>query len=795
MFRQTKDCPECGASIDKRASFCPQCGAAQEDAPAQKRCGSCGAMVPVTAKFCPNCRARMETVQAPRVGDNRWRRGEDDFATHIVVDDVRGFLARDLIVEPGTQAILLVDGANAGVVGPGKYQMDDLIERGAVSLNLRSAHRVEVILIDTADTELEFTVSGIYTADPLAVSVTCVVDVQVANPMRFFQTLMRSRRSYPVHELRDYLYGEVEDAAGEWLSAYHVEDLRTNLKVKQDLEAAIQAHLQGTEERNGLRFVRVRALDLAHPYFDRVTQQQAALFIASAEAEEAFRAERARINQERRERGLLMEEEVGKSEDALARRKALYAIYDEDQLQDLFEQERKVRMHEERAQLWERMRQSVLGDKMAEMRGEREMERFLREQDRDRLLEEKEWQELQQLIREEQEDHQGLRAHLLAKAQMERDYEMQQIEFLQRTDLKDAELAWEIQHAREELEGRQEIDRRRWEYELEKRARQAEFDRQQRKVEDVERRERELQDTQARLSIRMQEARTHAEIERIEREQDQADAELGMLLLERMKEIRRRDEMERDLHTFDMEQRRTNLQLDAEQRRMAIELERQRQEQAYELERQKLTQDHEIERIRTLSQASAEVVISMAGPEQARVIADLKQTEALKGMSDSQVESLMASKSPHFAKALEERWKAIEAGKATEAQRELYERMIAQQAEADLRVEAALRESLDRQDKAADRAQAAAVEAIRSMQQTAQTYAQNQQASTVVVTPGMGMGGGTQVGSAVPPGVGMGQGGTMIICPRCHLQSPVGTKFCQNCGYDFFAAGSAGDAS
>jgi hypothetical protein len=753
------------------------------------RCSSCGAQVPVTANFCPHCRARMDTVQAPRLDDNRWRRGEDDFATHIVIDDVRGLFARDLIVEPGTQAILLVDGANAGIVGPGKYQMDDLIERGAVAMNLRSAHRVEVILIDTADTELEFTVGGIYTRDPLEVQVTCVVDVLVDSPMRFYQTMVRSRRSFPIHELRDYLYGEIEDAAGEWLGAYSVEDLRTNLKVKRDLEVAIQAHLQGTESRNGLRFVRVRALDLVHPYLDRVTQQQAELFIASAEAEAEFEAERQRIYQERQRRGLMTEEEIGEAEDALTRRKALYAIYDEDQLQDIYEQERKVRMHEQRAQLWERMRRSVLSDKMAELRGEREMEVFLREQDRERLLDEKAWQELQQTIHEEQEDHRSLRAHLLAKTQMERDYEMRQIEFLQRTDLEEAELDFALTQARRELEGKQELDRRRWTYELERRERQAEFDRQQRRVEDMERRERQLQDTVTRLDIEMRQAQNQAEIARIEREQDQADAELGILLLERMKEVRRRDEMERDLHKFEMEQRRTNLQLDAEARRHALQLERERRQQQYDLEKQRLTQAHEIERIEVLSRASAEVVISMSGTEQARVIADLKQTEALQGMSDSQVESLMASKSPHFAKALEERWKAIEAGKATEAQKELYERMLEQQAEADLRVEAALRESLDRQDQAADRAQEAAVEAIHSMERTAQTYAQNQQASTVVVTPGMGgVGTGvTAVGGAMPPGSVTTQGGSMIVCPRCHLQSPVGTKFCQNCGYDFFS--------
>jgi hypothetical protein len=647
---------------------------------------------------------------------------------------------------------------------------------------------MEAILIDTADAELVFTVPDLLTRDPLEIKVSVAVTVLVDKPMRFYQTLMRSQRSLGLPQLRAYLYGEVEDAAREWVGRYSVKELNTNLKLKGDLEQDIEMHLRRTGERNGLKFVRVRALDLTHPYMDRVQGVQAEAFIAAEEAQAQFAAERQRLNRERVARGLATEGELAAKEDELAKRKSLFNILDAEERQELFEQTRKVEHHRERVELWEQMREVVLSDKMAELRSEERMEEFLREQDTRQLLRDREWEELQQTIREEQEDHRGQRAHLLAKIDMERDYELRQIELLQRSDLEEAQLEFELKQARRELEGQQDLERRRWEFELERRRRQTEVERQERKVAEMDRRERELQDTINRLEIKMREARTENDIASLQREQDRADFELGALALERMKEISRRDEMERDLHKVEMEQRQVEITLQAEERRRRMQMEHERQQQEFQLRREKQVQEHEIERIKTLSQASAEVVISLSGTEQARILGDLKQTEALKGLSDSQVESLMASRSAQFAQALAERWKAIEAGKATEAQKEMYERMLQQQAEADRRVEAALRDSLEQGERAAGREQQTAFEAMRSVQQTAEAFAKNagQQQPVVVVTPGMSGPTVMPVGGSAPGGVTTGYSGRAVVCPKCHLESPVGTKYCQNCGHEFF---------
>ena len=728
----------------------------------------------------------MNTTRLPEMGDNRWRRSAEDFAVHIIVDDVRGFFSRDLIVEPGTQAILLADGANLGVVGPGKYTLDDLTERGEVFLRLRSAHRMEAILVDTADVELPFTINDLLTRDPLKVKADVAVAVVMENPMRFFQTMMRGQRSYELQQLRAYLYGEVENAAREWMSRYTIQDISTNLKVKQDLEQDIEMHLQRTGQRNGLRFVRVRALDLTHPYLDRVTNTQAEAFIAHAEAQAQLAAERARLDRERQRRGLFTEDEVNQRADALSRRKALFDIYNADQLQDLFELTRQVEQHEDRARLMGRMRESILSEKMDELRGEEEMEKFLREQDKHQLLRDQDWQELQQAIREGQEDHQAQRAHLLAKLHLEQQYELRQIEWLQRTDMDEAQLEFELTQARRELEGKQSLELQRAEFALQQRERELAFNRQQRKIDELDARERNLQDTLTRLDIQRREAQTQAEIARIRLEIQQAEDEADLLLAEKAQAMMRRNRMEKDQHALEMKRQELELALLAEERRLDIQLKLERQQQEFELQRQKQTQDHEIERIKTLSQASAEVVISLSGSEQARIIGDLKQTEALKGLSDSQVESLMATRSPQFAQALAERWKAIEAGKATEAQKALYERMLQQQAADDQRVERALRDALQMQAQSSEREQKTAFEAMRSVQQTAEAFAKNtgQQQPVVVVTPGMG--GMVAPVGGMPSGGMMPGGGRVIVCPRCHLDSPAGTKFCQNCGHEFF---------
>ncbi|MBN1954324.1 MAG: zinc-ribbon domain-containing protein [Anaerolineae bacterium] len=689
MFLQKVKCAACGASIDRGVAYCPQCGAPQGKA--QVRCGHCGREMAAGANFCPYCGRSAGSVRPPDVSGNRWRRGEEDFATRILIDDVRGFFAREVVVEPGTQAIILADGANLGVVGPGKYTIDTLVERAEVFAHLRSAHRVEVILVDAADTDLEFRVARLFTTDPLPVDLTCRVVTRVGKPVTFLRTLMKGQRRYGLEQLRDYLYVEVQNVAAEWIGAYSVENLATNLRLRDELEVGLEAYLRKTLERTGLELVQVRAMDFVHEYTDRVTGRRAEAFLQLSEEE-------ARLDN----------------------RKRLFEVLNQQELQELAEETEKVKLHEERARVWDRMRQAVLSDKMAELETEEELEVFLREQDKRKLLRDKDYEELKRTFAEQQEDHELQRRYVLRQVEMERQKELDRAELAGETEL---------------LQMR--LDRR----DMELRAQLA-----AERLEALERKKTEVELRQQELSVALQEARTQAEFTEIQREQDRLDGELGVYLLELMDE--------RKLKRLRGEQ--------------ALEMER--EEQALERRLREGAERHrqEIERLQTMGELSAEVLITMTGPEQARILAGLKETEVFAGMNEEQILARIAERSPEVARAFQERFRGLSA----EKQAEMYERMLADK-------EGAKDELREVMDKAAQRQQDLAYRAMETQRDVSVAYAQKGDAP-IIVTPGAG-----GAGVVAAP---VGGTGRVVVCPRCHLESAVGTKFCQNCGYEFFGA-------
>lgn len=58
--RESKKCPNCGASIPKEADFCPECGAEIKTRGEKIKCPECGAEVDGKANFCPICGAELE---------------------------------------------------------------------------------------------------------------------------------------------------------------------------------------------------------------------------------------------------------------------------------------------------------------------------------------------------------------------------------------------------------------------------------------------------------------------------------------------------------------------------------------------------------------------------------------------------------------------------------------------------------------------------------------------------------------------------------------------------------------
>jgi hypothetical protein len=285
------------------------------------------------------------------------------------------------------------------------------------------------------------------------------------------------------------------------------------------------------------------------------------------------------------------------------------------------------------------------------------------------------------------------------------------------------------------------------EMELDMRRQQADFQRSQQALDEIARRERELED-----------ARNKAQIEGLEREQDRLDAELGILLLEKTKAVRRRDEEEGN-----------RIELERKMRELEIDLRRQDAELERTLRLQQQQQQFELSKMERFATMSTEALIAASGTEQGRMLAELKQTEALRGMTEEQILARAAEKSPAVAAAFVEKFRAN-----PETQRQftaLYERLIAEQKETSAGKDVMQREVMSQLKAMFDKA-------MDTQRDISTAYAgQKGQGTTVVYPPSGGQ-------AQVISGDGTTAGGVreVIVCRKCLKKWEVGTRYCPSCG-------------
>jgi hypothetical protein len=209
---------------------------------------------------------------------------------------------------------------------------------------------------------------------------------------------------------------------------------------------------------------------------------------------------------------------------------------------------------------------------------------------------------------------------------------------------------------------------------------------------------------------------------------------------------------------------REKIKLGEEARRQKIELDHEEQTRRLQQQRQsaEITQDmadrqarRELEKVRVLSEV-----------DQARLAADLRRTEALKGFSEDQIVALMAEKSPHVAAALAERYKAQAHAQVTmnAETKALYERLLAsKEGEADRQERFA-----ERALESVERAGASAVDRERRHAEDVQRMASQSADRVADVASAKARGSGSHAGRG---------------CPKCRAAVPAGAKFCENCGH------------
>ncbi|MDA0282252.1 MAG: zinc-ribbon domain-containing protein [Planctomycetota bacterium] len=180
---------------------------------------------------------------------------------------------------------------------------------------------------------------------------------------------------------------------------------------------------------------------------------------------------------------------------------------------------------------------------------------------------------------------------------------------------------------------------------------------------------------------------------------------------------------------------------DASSRR---ELDTQRTQQDIQTEADRATHEMDLKRMAALNELSPETLIAMSPAEQSRLLADLRQTEALKDLTEEQILARAAEKSPEVAQALAEKYRAAGGQKSKQEMKELYERMLNSQ-------------------------QSQSVSQMDSIQKLMQTALETQRDTAVAAAQG----GQPPAAASVP---------TTTYCPQCRNELPAAAKFCGKCG-------------
>ena len=274
--------------------------------------------------------------------------------------------------------------------------------------------------------------------------------------------------------------------------------------------------------------------------------------------------------------------------------------------------------------------------------------------------------------------------------------------------LKRIDLEQEIEYERIRLVGKENIELERYEVEAKRKRRELQ-----------EGLWKDGEEAASTRGIKVDDAKADATVEDLKREADEKDMELGLKGLKAVKEMKSKE-------------KRDDMEIEAE-------------------------------RLERLSKVGIEALISASGGEQGKILADLKKTEMLKGMSEEQILALGAKDSPQLAKAFEEKFKGLSA----EKQEQLYKEMIADKDKSTKIMQEMFNKALD-------------------TQRDVSVAAASQGGNPNVVYPPPNQPGYYPPQYPSPQAGPAGTGAEAILCPRCKSKTATGQKFCENCGNQMF---------
>ncbi|NMB80140.1 MAG: zinc-ribbon domain-containing protein [Methanomicrobiales archaeon] len=435
MFDTVK-CRSCGAENKKNAKFCSQCG----QLVAGQLCSKCGQPVRAGAMFCSSCGAKTDggntssATYAEAYPDlsksNVWQRRPNDLAHRFEVSDLNSYFGgftKKMTVMQGTRALFFQGGKFEGELPPGTYTADSVLE---FLRTLNFYEKTTIVLVDDGDVPVEFSIGGLRTRENFDAGVKGKMVVKIDKPILFFDNLMKSRPHLEIIDFLSTIRSEMLNVLQSKIKGYSFEDLYGNLELKNELQQDFEFNLTTTLSRLGIQLIHLPYFDYDESYWESIVKQRGAMSKEILENREKMRLEASRKLSEWEQ---AVETKVRKTE--------------VDRAEQLVDREREAIERKRFDEITTMIRERLTDDKMNEFKNAEDLEKYLYEIDKNRVIRASDMTDLKILFDNNRQDR-----ALARKLMIERMYQRHQL------DMKGEVLT-------EEVKGRRMVD----EYDREKR--------------------------------------------------------------------------------------------------------------------------------------------------------------------------------------------------------------------------------------------------------------------------------------------------------------------------------------
>jgi len=553
---------------------------------------------------------------------NRWTANPEHFAACVQVQDVSGFFAKQLVIEPGTRALIIDEGTSLGEVPPGSYTIDTF----ASKLKFWKRKQATAVLARQEDFGVELTCSGLPTAEHLSVDATIRLSVQIEDVALFARNLMGTRPLFTSEDLRNTLQPLVQQVLWESIGRMSITDL-TGPTVREELDAAIEQALAISLKRYGMRFVSVQLVAIRHPEYDEHRKQKGEIWLqkdglTQQKSQQEIEADRRLLE--------IKKQEKSNELDVLAANV------------DIDKDEGKLAAELRRIGIRNDLRKAMLSEDFDKIKTTDDMQKFVHERDKGDLLRREEKDELVAAFEARKDDRESARTHLVRKLELERDMEVEQVRENLNHQVKVRRLDHEISLAK--LTGAKENVE--WERQVEKEKKETEHRRAERVKELDSQRQLTRQQSQFTREEEWDSLVQRQRIDRLDGEVKYAQAERTGRVARLEKELR--DEFARK--DLDTEKLRKEWELEYASKQAGAQIDKvkalnemnhQAAVLAFELHERKTrldaeivslkedkTHKFEIARMEAMRGMSNEALIATANSQNAQYLAQLKMTEA-----------------------------------------------------------------------------------------------------------------------------------------------------------------------